>query len=138
MTTEKQDLLITLLIVVDHIHSSSYRTIIHLDQNVPFIRAFSNYSNICNKIFLTVFSLSVIFVLGSVFLPPVMFLTAPIRYHMRECGLESIILKLETWRRTSFLKVIDMKGLRSYFSQMFPNFLWSLLRSGQYCSILIT
>ena len=138
MTTEKQDLLITLLIVVDHIHSSSYRTIIHLDQNVPFIRAFSNYSNICNKIFLTVFSLSVIFVLGSVFLPPVIFLTAPIRYHMRECGLESIILKLETWRRTSFLKVIDMKGLRSYFSQMLPNFLWSLLRSGQYCSILIT
>ena len=121
MTTEKQDLLITLLIVVDHIHSSSYRTIIHLDQNVPFIRAFSNYSNICNKTFLTVFSLSVIFVLGSVFLPPVIFLTAPIRYHMRECGLESIILKLETWRRTLCLKVIDVKGLRSYFSQMFPN-----------------
>ena len=36
-------------------------------------------------------------------------------------ALESIILKLETWRRTLCLKVIDVKGLRSYFSQMFPN-----------------
>ena len=47
------------------------------------------------NILLTIFSLSVIFVLGSVFRPPVIFLTAPIRYHILEWGFESMILKFK-------------------------------------------
>ena len=42
---------------------------------------------------LTSLSLSVILVAGWVLRPPVMFRTAPMRYHIREWGLESITLE---------------------------------------------
>ena len=44
---------------------------------------------------LTSFSLSDILVDGCVFLPPVMDLTAPILYHILECGFESTNLEGE-------------------------------------------
>ena len=44
---------------------------------------------------LTSFSLSDILVEGCVFLPPVMDLTAPILYHILECGFESTNLEGE-------------------------------------------
>ena len=44
---------------------------------------------------LTSFSLSDILVDGCVFLPPVMDLTAPILYHILECGFESTNLQGE-------------------------------------------
>jgi hypothetical protein len=43
----------------------------------------------------TSLSLSDILADGCVFLPPVMLLTAPILYHIFECGFESISLKVK-------------------------------------------
>ena len=48
---------------------------------------------------LTSFSLSDILVDGCVFLPPVMDLTAPILYHILECGFESTNLQGEREER---------------------------------------
>lgn len=48
---------------------------------------------VANEAWLTSLSLSFILFAGWVLRPPVMLRTAPIRYHIRECGLESTILK---------------------------------------------
>ena len=56
---------------------------------------------------LTSFSLSDIFVDGCVFRPPVMDLTAPILYHILECGFESTNLQREKSERlTTHLRSI--------------------------------
>ena len=58
---------------------------------------------------LTSFSLSDILVDGCVFLPPVMDLTAPILYHILECGFESTNLERREseWLATHFRSIIN-------------------------------
>ena len=89
------------------------------------------------NILLTIFSLSVIFVLGSVFRPPVIFLTAPIRYHILEWGFESMILKFKRfcaikmpcpgitsfWPKCDLLFILNAKTLQ--FTMIL---LWCLIK----------